>query len=39
MCPWLQTWLGDSMGEMAAYYTLADVVLLGGSFAPWAGKT
>lgn len=31
-------WLGDSMGEMAAYYTLADVVLLGGSFAPLGGQ-
>ena len=31
-------WLGDSIGEMAAYYTLADVVLLGGSFAPLGGQ-
>jgi 3-deoxy-D-manno-octulosonic-acid transferase len=31
-------WLGDSMREMAAYYTLADVALLGGSFAPLGGQ-
>ena len=30
-------WLGDSMGEMALYYALADVALLGGSFAPLGG--
>lgn len=30
-------WLGDSMGEMAVYYALADVALLGGSFAPLGG--
>ena len=26
--------LGDSLGEMALYYGLADVALLGGSFEP-----
>ena len=31
-------WLGDSMGEMAQYYALADVALLGGSFAPLGGQ-
>lgn len=31
-------WLGDSLGEMALYYSLADVVLLGGSFAPLGGQ-
>lgn len=31
-------WLGDSMGEMAAYYAAADVALLGGSFAPLGGQ-
>lgn len=30
-------WLGDSMGEMALYYALSDVALLGGSFAPLGG--
>lgn len=29
--------LGDSVGEMAAYYGLADVALLGGSFRPERG--
>src|SRR6218665_2839232 len=31
-------WLGDSLGEMALYYGLADVALLGGSFAPRGGQ-
>ncbi len=31
-------WLGDSLGEMARYYGLADVALLGGSFAPLGGQ-
>ena len=31
-------WLGDSLGEMAAYYGSADAVLLGGSFAPLGGQ-
>jgi 3-deoxy-D-manno-octulosonic-acid transferase len=31
-------WLGDSMGEMAAYYAAADLALLGGSFAPLGGQ-
>jgi 3-deoxy-D-manno-octulosonic-acid transferase len=31
-------WLGDSMGEMALYYAVADVALLGGSFAPFGGQ-
>ncbi|MBT9455178.1 MAG: 3-deoxy-D-manno-octulosonic acid transferase [Burkholderiaceae bacterium] len=31
-------WLGDSMGEMVLYYGLADVALLGGSFAPLGGQ-
>ena len=31
-------WLGDSLGEMALYYGLADVTLLGGSFAPLGGQ-
>lgn len=31
-------WLGDTLGEMPAYYTLADVALLGGSFAPLGGQ-
>lgn len=31
-------WLGDSVGEMPLYYGLADVALLGGSFAPLGGQ-
>ena len=31
-------WLGDSLGEMPAWYALADVALLGGSFAPLGGQ-
>lgn len=31
-------WLGDSMREMPLYYGLADVALLGGSFAPLGGQ-
>ena len=31
-------WLGDSMGEMALYASLADVALLGGSFQPLGGQ-
>jgi 3-deoxy-D-manno-octulosonic-acid transferase len=31
-------WLGDTMGEMAFYYGLSEVALLGGSFAHWGGQ-
>ena len=31
-------WLGDSMMEMPAYYALADIALLGGSFLPLGGQ-
>ncbi len=31
-------WLGDSLGEMAIYFGLADVVLLGGSFEKLGGQ-
>ena len=31
-------WLGDSMLEMPAWYALADVALLGGSFEPLGGQ-
>ena len=33
-----EVWLGDSMGEMPAYYAAARVALLGGSFAPLGGQ-
>lgn len=31
-------WLGDSLGEMALYYGLGDLALLGGSFEPLGGQ-
>ena len=31
-------WVGDTLGEMALYYALADVALLGGSFEPLGGQ-
>ena len=34
----VDVWLGDSLSEMALYYGLADVALLGGSFAPLGGQ-
>src|SRR5207244_13262242 len=34
----MDVWLGDSMREMPLYYALADVALLGGSFAPLGGQ-
>ena len=36
--PQADVWLGDSVGEMALYYGLADVALLGGSFTPVGGQ-
>jgi 3-deoxy-D-manno-octulosonic-acid transferase len=34
----VDVWVGDSIGEMPLYYALADVALLGGSFAPLGGQ-
>jgi 3-deoxy-D-manno-octulosonic-acid transferase len=31
-------WLGNSLGEMALYYGMSDVALLGGSFEPLGGQ-
>jgi 3-deoxy-D-manno-octulosonic-acid transferase len=31
-------WLGDSLGEMAMYFGMSDVALLGGSFEPLGGQ-
>ncbi len=31
-------WLGDSLGEMAVYYAMSDVALLGGSFEALGGQ-
>ncbi|MBS1141959.1 MAG: Three-deoxy-D-manno-octulosonic-acid transferase, N-terminal [Proteobacteria bacterium] len=36
--PETQVWLGDSMGEMAAYFTLADLSFIGGSLLPLGGQ-
>jgi 3-deoxy-D-manno-octulosonic-acid transferase len=36
--PDTQVWLGDSMGEMAAYFTLADLSFIGGSLLPLGGQ-
>lgn len=33
-----RVWLGDSMGEMGAYYTLADIAFVGGSLLPLGGQ-
>lgn len=30
--------LGDSMGEMQAYYAMSDVAIIGGSFQPFGGQ-
>ena len=31
-------WLGDSMGERPAYFTLADLALIGGTLLPFGGQ-
>ncbi|MCL2021832.1 MAG: lipid IV(A) 3-deoxy-D-manno-octulosonic acid transferase [Betaproteobacteria bacterium] len=33
-----EVWLGDSMGEMPAYYRLADLAFIGGSLLPLGGQ-
>ncbi len=33
-----EIWLGDSMGEMAAYFSLADLAFIGGSLLPLGGQ-
>ncbi len=33
-----RVWVGDSMGEMFAYYHLAEVALIGGSWLPFGGQ-
>jgi 3-deoxy-D-manno-octulosonic-acid transferase len=35
--PQTQIWLGDSMGEMLAYFAAADVAFVGGSLVPVGG--
>ena len=36
--PATQVWLGDSMGEMAAYYAMADLCVIGGSLLPFGSQ-
>jgi 3-deoxy-D-manno-octulosonic-acid transferase len=36
--PETRVWLGDSMGEMPAYFTLADIALIGGTLQPFGGQ-
>lgn len=36
--PGTRVWLGDSMGEMAAYYAAADLAFVGGSLLPLGGQ-
>ncbi|MDR0379157.1 MAG: lipid IV(A) 3-deoxy-D-manno-octulosonic acid transferase [Candidatus Accumulibacter sp.] len=33
-----RVWLGDSLGEMPAYFTLADLALIGGTLLPFGGQ-
>jgi 3-deoxy-D-manno-octulosonic-acid transferase len=36
--PDTRVWLGDSMGEMPAYFAAADVALIGGTLLPFGGQ-
>lgn len=38
IAPATRVWLGDSMGEMFAYYQAAEVALIGGSWLPFGGQ-
>jgi 3-deoxy-D-manno-octulosonic-acid transferase len=38
LSPEVRVWLGDSMGEMFAYYAAADLALIGGSWLPFGGQ-
>jgi 3-deoxy-D-manno-octulosonic-acid transferase len=38
LCPETRVWLGDSMGEMFAYYRAATVAMIGGSWLPFGGQ-
>jgi 3-deoxy-D-manno-octulosonic-acid transferase len=33
-----RVWLGDSMGEMPAYFALADLAIMGGTLLPFGGQ-
>lgn len=34
----VRVWLGDSMGELAAYYAASDAAIIGGSLLPYGGQ-
>jgi 3-deoxy-D-manno-octulosonic-acid transferase len=34
----IDVWLGDSMGELQAYYAMCDLAIIGGSFQPLGGQ-
>ncbi|HEU4621161.1 MAG TPA: glycosyltransferase, partial [Burkholderiaceae bacterium] len=36
--PTTQLWIGDSMGELPAYYAMADLAYIGGSLLPLGGQ-
>jgi 3-deoxy-D-manno-octulosonic-acid transferase len=36
--PETRVWLGDSMGEMPAYFAVADLALIGGTLLPFGGQ-
>ena len=36
--PTTRVWLGDSMGEMPAYFAFADIALIGGTLLPFGGQ-
>ena len=36
--PETRVWLGDSMGEMPAYFAMADIALIGGTILPFGGQ-
>ncbi|CAN5370696.1 lipid IV(A) 3-deoxy-D-manno-octulosonic acid transferase [soil metagenome] len=36
--PGTRIWLGDSLGEMAAYLAMADIAMIGGSWVPLGGQ-
>ena len=38
LAPDVQVLLGDSMGEMAAYYSACDLAFIGGSLLPYGGQ-
>ncbi|HEY6093523.1 MAG TPA: lipid IV(A) 3-deoxy-D-manno-octulosonic acid transferase [Gallionellaceae bacterium] len=38
VAPETQVWLGDSMGEMFAYYMACDIAFIGGSLLPFGGQ-